>query len=362
MATAAIAAPTPLRTDAHAAKPVFHLPPQRPQTPNTYFKSPFNPAQHIAYHTLPERYTMAELGLENKGISPIGVSEPFELFTPDAVRTMRNEVLSDEVWDNCRFASSIAACQLRGMAPKYAKFVYDAWTHPETLRIVSKIAGVDLVPNIDYEIGHVNISVSDPGSTNSAPPVVNWHCDSYPFVCVLMLSDASSMVGGETALRTGTGEIKKVRGPQMGSAVVLQGRYIEHIALPATNTRERITMVTSFRPRDPMMAEDSHLLTVRPVSDLDELYHQWSEYRLELVEERARRLVRRIRERKRVGRGFDVWGVKKDIQALSDFLKETEANIVDPEEYRVKDETEEEEVKKEEDEDEGRATKRARVA
>lgn len=44
--------------------------------------------------------------------------------------------------------------------------------------------------------------------------IVGWHRDSYPFVCVLMMSDTTGMIGGETALRTGTGEIKKVRGPQ----------------------------------------------------------------------------------------------------------------------------------------------------
>jgi hypothetical protein len=61
---------------------------------------------------------MAELKLEGTGVSSTAVSEPFELFTPEAVHMMRNEVLADEVWDKCRFASDIAACQLRGMAPK----------------------------------------------------------------------------------------------------------------------------------------------------------------------------------------------------------------------------------------------------
>jgi hypothetical protein len=103
-------------------------------------------------------------------------------------------------------------------ALRFAKFVYDAWTNPRTLRIISDIAGIDLIPNMDYEIGHINISVqnsSDPSEASA--PVVNWHKDSYPFVCVLMLSDASEMKGGETALQTGTGEIMKVRGPQMVS-------------------------------------------------------------------------------------------------------------------------------------------------
>lgn len=99
--------------------------------------------------------------------------------------------------------------------------MYDAWTSPETLRIVSAVAGIDLIPNMEYEIAHINVSVpddEDSSSGGSTPPVVNWHKDSYPFVCVLMLSDATEMMGGETGLRTGTGELMKIRGPQMVSS------------------------------------------------------------------------------------------------------------------------------------------------
>ena len=46
-------------------------------------------------------------------------------------------------------------------------------------------------------------------------PIVDWHHDSYPFVCVTMLSDCTGMVGGETALKTARGNILKVRGPEM---------------------------------------------------------------------------------------------------------------------------------------------------
>jgi hypothetical protein len=44
-----------------------------------------------------------------------------------------------------------------------------------------------------------------------------WHYDSFPFVCVTMPSDCTGMVGEETALKTATGEIMKVRGPAMVS-------------------------------------------------------------------------------------------------------------------------------------------------
>lgn len=88
---------------------------------------------------------------------------------------------------------------------------------------MSKIAGVELVPVMDYEIGHINMSVprkkkeydvNTMASEDDEEAIVGWHRDSYPFVCVLMMSDTTGMIGGETALRTGTGDIKKVRGPQ----------------------------------------------------------------------------------------------------------------------------------------------------
>lgn len=84
---------------------------------------------------------------------------------------------------------------------------------------MSKIAGVDLIPAIDFEIGHINISIGNAEQSEDPDdsPIVGWHTDSYPFVCVTMLSDCTNMVGGETALRTGDGGIAKVRGPQMVS-------------------------------------------------------------------------------------------------------------------------------------------------
>ena len=107
-----------------------------------------------------------------------------------------------------------------------APFVYDAWKNPKTLEIVSNIAGIDLVPAMDWEIGHINISVKSEEQKNTEiekaergedddRPIVDWHTDSYPFVCVLMLSDCREMIGGETALRKGDRSIVKVRGPQM---------------------------------------------------------------------------------------------------------------------------------------------------
>lgn len=68
---------------------------------------------------------------------------------------------------------------------------------------------------------------------------------------------------------------------------------------------------------------------MRPISDLNELYSQWTEYRVEIVEERCRRLVKKVRDRKRVGRDFDLVSVKSELEELKLILERTSKEIVD---------------------------------
>jgi len=295
----------------------------------------FNPSKHLTFEEPTHIHSMEDIGYpSSNGVSPIAVSEPFRLFSEEAVNIMRSEILDPEVQEKYSYTSDIAPKQLRGYAPKHGKFIFEAWKHPETLAIMSKIAGVELVPVMDYEIGHINMSV--PGhkqqydknaliSEDDEEAIVGWHRDSYPFVCVLMMSDTTNMIGGETALRTGTGEIKKVRGPQKGCAVVLQGRYIDHQALRAFGGQERITMVTSFRPRSPRIRDDTVLNTVRPISNLSDLYGQAVEYQLENAEARIRYMLRNIRDSMKAG-ATDVQSIKSfldfEIKTLSHLNKE----------------------------------------
>lgn len=44
------------------------------------------------------------------------------------------------------------------MAPHTAKFIYDFWTHPETMRALCEAANEELIPFYDYEIGSTNVS------------------------------------------------------------------------------------------------------------------------------------------------------------------------------------------------------------
>lgn len=78
----------------------------------------FDPAKHINYVPPSKIHTMEEIGKAGRGLSPTAVSEPFTLLTEEAIKQMRAEVLSEAVWENCKYSSNLAQCQLRGMAPK----------------------------------------------------------------------------------------------------------------------------------------------------------------------------------------------------------------------------------------------------
>jgi len=88
-------------------------------------------------------------------------------------------------------------------------------------------------------------------------------------------------------------------------------------------------MVTSFRPRSAHVQDDTVLSTVRSISDLPELYFQYSEYRLEIMEERIRAHLKEIRDRKRAGRVFNTAATKRFIAVQEDFLAVMSREIVD---------------------------------
>ena len=116
-----------------------------------------------------------------------------------------------------------------------------------------------------------------------------------------------------------------------GCAVILQGRYIEHQALRALGTTERISMVTSFRPRSSKIRDDTVLTTVRPISNLGELYHQFTEYRLEILEERVRQQLKELRDSYAAGRRVPTKRLKAFFSEQERFLAHMNREMVDDE-------------------------------
>lgn len=79
----------------------------------------FDPKKHIEFKPPTEIIMMKDLGFaEDTGVSPIAVSQPFQLFSQDAIHLMRGEVMDPTVMEECKYRSNIAACQIRGYAPQ----------------------------------------------------------------------------------------------------------------------------------------------------------------------------------------------------------------------------------------------------
>lgn len=90
-------------------------------------------------------------------------------------------------------------------------------------------------------------------------------------------------------------------------------------------------MVTSFRPKSAFIKDDTVLTTVRAISDLSELYSQYAEYRLEMLEERVRAHLKAIRDRKRARRSFDTAATKAFMAEQRTFLDSMLREMVDDE-------------------------------
>ncbi|KAH0551621.1 hypothetical protein GP486_007162 [Trichoglossum hirsutum] len=88
-------------------------------------------------------------------------------------------------------------------------------------------------------------------------------------------------------------------------------------------------MVTSFRPRSAFVRDDTVLTTVRPISDLSELYYQFSEYRFEILKERLCSMLECLREGRSAGKKAKARPIKDFIEEQIDFLERTNQELVE---------------------------------
>lgn len=208
----------------------------------------FDPAKHLDYSPPSSILTMKDLSLGPTPLSNVASTVPFKLLSREGVLQHRRELFQKDVMDNCLHHTRPGSVQLRGMAPRYAPFIHEFWNSPEVLKIISSLAQVDLVPVMSYETSHCNVQMGPNGVegvkvtpveppvatgdaiakfendkpqpdkvTDQTKPIIEWHKDSHPFVCVVMLSHAQHMVGGETEVMKGDGKTLKIKAPGMVS-------------------------------------------------------------------------------------------------------------------------------------------------
>lgn len=81
-------------------------------------KDSFDPAKHMNFQPPKSIYTMEQIGLKGHGISPHAATEPFPLFTKDAITQMRAEIFDEKVLTECQYSSTFNKNMVRGMGPE----------------------------------------------------------------------------------------------------------------------------------------------------------------------------------------------------------------------------------------------------
>jgi hypothetical protein len=203
----------------------------------------FDPKKHLRFQLPEKTYTLEDLKYNRKqAVGNVAATDPFPLFSREAVIQMRRELLSERTIKNCMTYTRPGSVQIRGAAPQYAPFVYEAWTHPETIKAVSAVVGLPVKINMAQEIGHTNVQLGEDGLEglkkltpepfepkaaavnveeediveDKATDVIEWHNDMYPWSLVVSLSLPQGK-GGETACLCGDGSIIKAAKPDVVS-------------------------------------------------------------------------------------------------------------------------------------------------
>ncbi|GAB1194502.1 hypothetical protein APSETT444_003748 [Aspergillus pseudonomiae] len=276
----------------------------------------FDPEVHLNYAPPATLLTMEDLGLKgSKTSTPIAGSAPFPFLSEAGVHAYRRCLMKPHILQDCAKSYGAGTFILRNLA-QHSKFISDLWTHPETMRIVSEVAGVPLTIIMPIEIGHTNIqtagcTVDDLMRELDVEPKANSVC--------------MDEQDGYDPLRESA-----VEGPSLGHCVILQGGQVEHLAARAFGATERITTITSYRAAIPGLHDDSYLSNVRPYCDLSELYTEWTSYRLEKMKQEIEHMQATIIQH--VGRdrdSFPLDEVYHFAEQQTSYLKRTVRQMVD---------------------------------
>lgn len=133
----------------------------------------------------------------------------------------------------------------------------------------------------------MNWSQTNFGEIAAKRPVDQWHIDSVPYVCVLLLSDATDMVGGKlqvamlgdpsgTIDRINAGlidpsDIDFVNYPGPGYCIFMQGSRIAHSVTPVTYAKERrLTVVNSYQSLNPFDQDRTAYVSFRDIGADDQ--------------------------------------------------------------------------------------------
>lgn len=209
------------------------------------------------------------------GDSEFGLSgESFQILSKEGVEEIHKIVMKNKKYAHRNFRNY----ELRGLY-YLSPFIRDFMTNKELLNHFSHIIGEPVIPHLLYmDAPSVNFGeISDPVSVN----VDHWHFDSVSYVCVILISNITDMIGGDLQVIiennkwTGIEKLissqngdrydinkKTIRYDDSGKCVLIQGSEIlHHVTKVIQAYEERISLVMAFQPSNAFVSDKTVLNT-----------------------------------------------------------------------------------------------------
>ena len=248
----------------------------------------FDPALHLQLEAPASVTSLREFGYADDEIAPtateVAVSAPFRVLSDDGAAVLLDTCR--RLREFSRRAGNRIERTVRGGCYR-SRFLRDLCVDPDLTAAMSAIYGTDVAPHtMPVHLGHLNFEPTDVREA-----VDKWHHDTIPLDFVMMVTDPTTLPGGQFEYFVGTkaeaaelasrGErppadrVVSPHFPGPGYAIALHGDMVVHRGGPLTRQAERITMVNAYVALDRTRADQSRSRDLIGVDDESHLYTEW---------------------------------------------------------------------------------------
>ncbi len=250
----------------------------------------FDPAKHLALEKPEQIRYLSEFGYSDQEIkgtaTAMAVTSPFRILSDegakallDVARSLRQYATGCERIEN----------MVRGGCYR-SRYLRDLCIDPSITDLLCEIYDQDVAPHtMPLHLGHMNFAPQDFGKA-----VDKWHHDTLALDYVMMVTDPTTLLGGQFEYFVGTkyemAELAKqgrtppadrVAAPVFpgpGYAVALHGSMVVHRAAALTGPVERITLVNAYVSMDTRGDDQHRHKDLRLVDDPECLYTEWARH------------------------------------------------------------------------------------
>ena len=299
----------------------------------------FNPTRHLALEKPTEIRYLTEFGYSEEEIktkaTPVAASSPFRILSQEGAevllhvaRSLRQHTTSCERIEN----------MVRGGCYR-SKFLRDLCIDPSLTDLMCKIYDTDVAPHtMPVHLGHMNFAPDD-----LSRAVDKWHHDTLPLDFVMMVTDPTSLDGGQFEYFVGTkhemGELAKkgkmpprerVVAPQFngpGYAIALHGDMVVHRGAALNTPGERITMVNGYIATDTSGDDQHRHKDLTLVDDPETLYTEWAKHAAWRAQGRLQTLLKELSfssDRKAIAAQLE--DAIKDVSSAIDEMRDDNAH------------------------------------